>query len=206
MAHSEELLSWGDEAALRQRTADDENRPDWMPSKEEIDAYLLDVRGPRILVVGSSDWTDRRSVIGSLKRALKYLGKEAEESTLVHSGTQGISSVASRIGRSLGMNLESAPEHSANHSSDCPRQQPLDGGCWTGRSSCMRTDFSADQEIVDARADILLAFLSEESPQAMATLDSWIARDRPAILCRQDSTDSTVSGEFLNMERWKDLD
>ena len=206
MAQKSGPLSWAEEAELRVRVANDEVRPEWMPSKDEIEAYLLDIRGPRILVAGSESWTDRRSIAGSLKRALKYLDREAEGSTLVHGAAPGADLTAASIAKKLGMATESHPAEWLKHDASCPRFQPSDGGCWTGRSTCKHAELRRSQEMIDSGADILMIFLSDEAPDPTTMLRLWTATDRPAILCRQSSADEPVVGEFLNMERWKSQD
>jgi len=206
MARRTGPLSWGEEAALRRSAALDEHRPEWMPSQEEVEAYLLEIRGPRILVTGSHSWEDRRAILGSLKRALKYLGKDAEGATLIHGAAEGADLKTAGIARKLGMATEAHPTEWSKHAADCPRQQPTDGGCWTGRSSCKSADSKRDHEMIGSGADILIALIRDQSEGATATLELWLKEDRPAILCRQDSADETVSAEFLNMERWRDRD
>ena len=204
MALTDGPLSWGEEAELLQRIDLDEQRPEWMPSREDIDACLLETRGARILVTGSESWEDKRAIAASLKRALKYLSMDPEQTTLIHGASAGADTLAAGVGRRLGMAIESHRPEWSKHSESCPRQQPADGGCWAGRSSCMRGGFRRNREMVESGADILVAFIRDRSPGATDALELWLQRDRPAILCRQDDGDSSVSGEFLNMERWRD--
>jgi len=206
MARKSGPLSWGEEAELLTLEANDEVRPEWMPSRDEIEAYLLDIRGPRVLVTGSENWTDRRSIAGSLKRALKYLDRELEDSTLIHGASRGADLTAASIAKKLDMVTESHPADRLTHSSSCSKVESPEATCWVGRSTCRHAEARRDQEMIDSGADILLVFLSEDSPEATAVLERWTEADRPAILCRQSSPDGPVEGEFLNMERWRDRD
>lgn len=202
--HSE-ALTWGEEAALLSRVARDQHRPEWMPSREEINAYLLDIRGPRIIVVGSSDWEDKRSAVASIRRALKYLDREAESATLIHGAAEGADRVTAGVARRLGMSIEAHSAVASRHSESCPRVQPTGGGCWTGRGICKEAGSQRSREMISSGADILIALLgSSESAEAAEGLELWLSKGRPAIICRQSKVDGAVSGEFLNMDRWQD--
>lgn len=200
-------LSWAEEAELIARAKSSDERPAWMPSAEDIAAYLDEIRISRILMTGSRGWTDRRSIAASLKRALKYLAVEPERAVLVHGGAFGADALAAQVAREMGLALEAHPAQWGIHSDDCPAEDPGDGTCWQGmvrggRNYCKRAGFRRNKEMIDSRVDILLAFIRDDSRGATGTLDIWLKEDRPAIICRQEAEDP-ISGEFLNMERWK---
>lgn len=172
MASKRGSLSWGAEAERRAEKLREADRPEWMPSQEQIDGYFADLRGVRVLVTGARDWNDRKSVGASLKRALKFLGSEGpERATLIHGGdTAGTDRLASSIALKMGFMIE--------------RYRGVDGPVLEG---------------VDA--DILIGFVRDRE-QPGEFIEGWLLADRPAIICAQSELGDSVSGEFLNMQRF----
>lgn len=203
MAPKRGPMSWADEAARLSRGKD---RPDWMLTEDEIDDYYENIHPPRILMTGSRGWSDRRSIAGAIRRALKYLGREAEGAVLVHGAARGADSLAAQIAAELGLETEAHPAAWKTHNDSCPQEDPGTGACWQGRpQGCKRAGFRRNQEMIDSGVDILLAFIQDNSPGASGTLNSWLKEDRPTILCRQDG-DGPIRGEFLHMDRWDSED
>lgn len=206
MAPKNGPLSWAEEAAILSKVSkansDGTERPAWMVTEEELEDYFALLRPARILMTGSRGWEDTRSISGAIRRALKFLKKEADGSTLVHGAARGADTLAAEIAEELGLETEAHPANWKIHNDNCPKEEPSNGGCWQGRYSCSRAGFRRNQEMIDSGVDILLAFIKDESSGATGTLNSWLKEDRPTILCRQTG-DGPVSGEFLNMDSWK---
>jgi len=197
-------LSWGAEAEELTRELEASSRPAWMPSQEQIDGYLEDLRGARVLVTGSKGWDDRRSISASLKRALKFLGKEdPEQATLIHGAERGAEKLASTIALREGFIIESHPAERWRHSPECPAEDPGDGGCWQGRNSCRRATQRRNREVLSSDGDILLAFIEDGDPGPSAMLREWTSEGLPAILCSYSSETESLAGEFINMDSWK---
>lgn len=203
-----ELPSWGEEARAKASRASEANgeKPDWKLSEDELQTFLNEDSPVRILMTGSRTWTDRRAIAGSIRRALKFLGREPEQATLIHGAAQGADKLAESIAVELGLRTEAHPADWNTHNSNCPKTDPGNGSCWQGltkggRTYCKRAGFRRNQEMIDSGVDILLAFIQDESRGASGTLNIWLKDNGPTILCRQDS-DGPVKGEFLNMDSW----
>lgn len=171
-------------------------------TEKELQKYLAKKSKPRILVTGSRTWTDRKSIEASLEKALKFIGKSAEDATLIHGAARGADLLCASIARELGMKLEAHPADWSTHSANCPKSAPKNGSCWQGRPSCKRAGFRRNKEMIDSGAAILIALIRDESAGASGTLDLWLKEDRPVIICRQDG-DGKVRGQLLNMDYWE---
>lgn len=180
-------ISWEAEVAFRYNK--DRGGPDTVESPV------------RILVTGSRNWTDEKSVAKCINVALKFFESEASCSTLIHGNARGADKIAAGIADDLGLTVESHPAHWNVHNKNCPRVDPKNGGCWKGRDSCKRAGFRRNIEMISSGANILLAFIKDDSPGASGTLNLWLQEDRPVIICRQ-SGDNPVKGEFINMNRY----
>lgn len=154
------------------KKAAESERPTWMLSEEEIEGYFAEFGPVRILVTGSSEWTNKRAIAGSLRRALKYLKREAENATVIHDGSQGADRLAESI--AIELSLQTKVDH-PNWSTLTENRSPK------------------------LRGDILLAFISNRDPKPKAILKGWIKDARPAILCSQDG-DGAVKAKFFNMD------
>ena len=153
------------------KTAEAE-RPDWMLTEQEIEDYFAEFGPVRILITGSREWTNRRSIAGAIRRALKFLNREAGNATVIHGGSRG----ADRLAESIAIELElmAKVEH-PNWSSLSKKETKLEG-------------------------DILLAFIQDREKEPTRELKRWLKDGRPAILCSQDG-DGAVRGKFFNMDR-----
>lgn len=161
----------------------------------------------RIMMTGSRDWTDKRSIAAALKRAIKFIGKDPKiqpfELTLVHGDASGADRLTARIAEEyFGMFTEAHPADWSVHNKSCPTKEPSNGSCWKGRASCKRAGFRRNQEMIDSGAQLLLAFVKDNSRGSTGTLNIWLKEGRPAIICRQ-SGESSVKGEFVNMDRFE---
>lgn len=147
-------------------------RPAWMLTEQEIEDYFAEFGPVRILIAGSREWTNRRAIAGSLRRALKFLNREAEHATVIQGGSRGADREAESIAIELG--LGSRVEH-PNWDSLSASKSKLEG-------------------------DILLAFIRDRESEPTELLKRWLKGGSPAILCSQDG-DGTVKGKFFNMDR-----
>lgn len=159
-------------AAKEPKQSTDAERPAWMLTEQEIEDYFAEFGPVRILIAGSREWTNRRAIAGSLRRALKFLKREAEHATVIHGGSQGADREAESIAIELGLRIR--VEHP------------------------MWDSLSAGKPKLEG--DILLAFIRDREPEPTKLLKRWLKDDRPAILCSQDG-DGAIKGKFFNMDR-----
>lgn len=175
-------------------------------SLEEIpDSVSDESTTKRILMTGSRDWNDVPSVKSAIRKALKILAVDPENATLIHGAAKGADSLAASVAREMGMEIESHPARWNVHSANCPKTDPGNGGCWQGRTSangtlsCRRAGFRRNQEMIDSGADILIAFIRDQSKGATGTLDLWIKESRPYIICRQTGA-GPVKGKVVGFD------
>lgn len=161
-------------------------------SLEEIpDSVSGESLSKRILMTGSRDWDDVASVRSAIKKALKILAVDPENATLIHGAAKGADSLAAIVAQEMGLKIEPHPAQWNVHSANCPTTDPGNGGCWQGRKgtngrlSCRRAGFRRNQEMIDSGADVLIAFIRDQSKGATGTLDLWIKENKPYIICRQ---------------------
>ena len=153
-----------------------EERPSWMLTEQEIADYFADFGSARILLTGSEDWTDRRSIAGALRRAVKYLKREPQNAVLIHGSSHGAERLAEPIARELGLSIE--PHFPS----------------WNDPNA----EKIKRKKLLNSNAQILVAFIRDDSSEPTAMLKKWLRDDRPAIVCRQRG-EGPVRGEFLNM-------
>lgn len=106
----------------------------------------------RILVTGSRDWYDKSVIRNAL---LSVLTKEGEQVTVVHGGARGADYLAQECAYALGYIAE-------RHDAD-----------WNTYGK--RAGYIRNKEMVDAGADICLAFIKNESRGA--TMCAQLAED-----------------------------
>lgn len=174
-----------------------------MVSPDELDEYLADVRAPRVLLGGSRDWDDSRSIDGALRKALSFLEGDTKRGVyLVHGVGRGAASLGARRASSLDFIVEPHRPERNVHSSSCPEEDPGTGGCWRHRpQGCRRATQRLNRRLVGSGADILVVFIRDNSSDGRALLDLWLQEDRPTIICRQDG-DGPVRAEMLHMDSW----
>jgi len=113
----------------------------------------------RIIVTGSRSWTATERIAFELGHAIGSLGAQPEDVTVVHGAAlSGADAIAERIARSMGCVTE---RHPADWNAPC------DARCKPGHRKrrangsdfCPAQGMYRNQEMVDAGADITLAFI-----------------------------------------------
>jgi hypothetical protein len=119
----------------------------------------------RILVTGSRDWTDGQVIEEALLTAWLDAGcPPKEHTTVVHGGARGADSIADAIARRVGLQVE------VHH--PVWRQRSRDG---VDRGAGVRRN----QEMVDAGADVCLAFILNGSRGATHCADAAVRAGIP---------------------------
>jgi len=198
-------LSWGEEAELLTLEANDEVRPEWMVSREEVEDYFDLIRPRQILVTGSRDWDDLKSVRMALRKAVQYTEKNLEVLTLLHSGAVGAEKMTRIEAEEMGFNTQLIFANSSRHSKDCLDEES-DLYCWKGRSGCTDAIRRRDLEMFNSKSLVLIAFVRSEYPEPNSLLDLWLKEGRATILCQQSTPDEPVIGKTLNTHSWEDRD
>lgn len=128
------MPSWGEEARARASRTAEENgeKPQWMLTEDELQSFFDESSPVRILMTGSRSWTDRRSIAGSIRRALKFLGREPEQATLIHGGAQGADRIAESIAVELGLRTEAHPADWTPTTATVRRRIPAMGAAGRG--------------------------------------------------------------------------
>lgn len=173
-------------------------------SADDVEQDSNNLSTGRILMTGSRDWTDEKSVRSAIRKALSVLAIEPEDATLIHGAARGADTLAATVAKEMGLAVEAHPARWNVHSDNCPKVDPGNGGCWQGRKSngqlsCRRAGFRRNQEMIDSGADILIAFIRNQSKGATGTLDLWMKGDRPHIVCRQIG-DNRIKGKVVRLD------
>lgn len=114
----------------------------------------------RILVTGSRDWTDSEAIDSALWHAWTDAGcPDRSTVTLVHGGARGADHIAAAIARRVGLNVECHP------------------AAWDTRGRAAGKIRNA--EMVNAGADVCLAFIRNESRGATHCADLAEAKGIP---------------------------
>ncbi|MGO1629650.1 DUF2493 domain-containing protein [Agrococcus casei] len=116
---------------------------------------------PRLLITGSRDWPDEALIASALSRAVEHLG--SWETVLVHGAAPGADSMAAAVFAANGLPVEAHPADWGVHSENCPSEDPGTGSCHRGRDRCRRAGYRRNQAMVDAGADLCLAFIARRS-------------------------------------------
>lgn len=152
----------------------------------------------RILITGSRDWIDEEAIRQSMSIAVKYLnskrtGKglpeisDMSDITLIHGTAKGADVLAGEVAKDLGMLIEEHPADWAKHNNDCPDVKPPYPSCWQGKERCSRAGHRRNQEMIDSGADVILAFILDESPGATGCLNSARKGHMPSIVTKENS-------------------
>lgn len=102
----------------------------------------------RILVTGSRDWTDKVAVAQAIREAWLVAGRPYGV-VVVHGGARGADYIAGVYAKRLGFSVE---------------PHPLDDDAWNKHGK--RAGYIRNKEMVDAGADVCLAFIRNESKGA----------------------------------------
>jgi hypothetical protein len=114
---------------------------------------MTDLQPPRLLVTGSRAFTDPALMRAALTYAGRLLGRNA---VLVHGGARGADQIAALIWTDWGLPTDAHPADWDTCTIDCPdghRKIRADGSSW-----CPTAGFRRNQEMVDAGAELCLAF------------------------------------------------
>jgi hypothetical protein len=114
----------------------------------------------RILITGGRNWTDRETIMHALLEAAR--GLHWEDVTVVHGGAPGADTIAAELAHGFGMNVEI---HMANWQEFHRAAGPI-----------------RNQAMVDAGADICLAFLM---PNSKGTADCVHRAKKAGIKVRE---------------------
>lgn len=121
----------------------------------------------RVLITGSRDWHIQNHVYVAL-RDLKNQTHDEDKIVVVHGGARGADSMADECAKVLGLEVEvHVPNwRDCGNNCDLSHKRPREGG----GTYCPRAGFVRNSHMVDLGADILLAFVRNNSKGATMTI------------------------------------
>lgn len=154
----------------------------------------------RILMTGSRGWEDTDAIRKAILIAVEYIKSKRSEKgdftpvefsdiTLIHGTAAGADVLAGEVAKDLGMMIEEHPADWQKHNDDCPDVKPPYKSCWQGKERCSRAGHRRNQEMIDSGADVILAFILNESPGATGCLKLAHKVHMPSIVSRETTFD-----------------
>lgn len=106
----------------------------------------------RILITGSREWTDVQTIIDALRAEILSAGSEKDDTVIVHGACpRGADALADAVGRQWGVTVETHPADWSQHGK--------------------KAGFLRNKHMVDLGADVLLAFIKDNSKGATHTVN-----------------------------------
>lgn len=132
----------------------------------------------RILVTGSRDWTDAKIIRETLLNAAHGV-LFGIPIVLVHGDAPGADTIAADIATNLGWRVEPHPAQWDTHTEQCPPWH------WD-LPECKMAGHRRNQEMVNSRADVCLAYIKNQSRGATSCADRAEAAYIPTFRYRED--------------------